>query len=57
MQIRRLRHVYGQFGIFGQIINVPVSVNTMLNSLPRNIDSDYCINRIQIKGKEYINSI
>ena len=39
MQIRRLRHVYGQFGNFGQIINVPVSVNTMLNSLPRNMQT------------------
>lgn len=40
MQIRRLRHIHGQYGIFGQIINVPVSVNTMVNQLPRNIDDD-----------------
>ena len=54
MQIRRLRHVHGQFGIFGQIINVPMSINTMLNSLPRNIDNDHCIN-VHIKRKKYIN--
>ena len=29
MQIRRLRHVHGQFGIYGQVINVPIEVNTM----------------------------
>lgn len=43
MQIRRLRHVLGQYGIYGQIINVPVSVDTMVYSLPRNIDDDHCI--------------
>lgn len=51
MQIRRLRHVHGQFGIFGQIINVPVSVNNMVNSLPRNIDDDHCVN-VHIKRKK-----
>ena len=30
MDIRRLRHVQGQFGIYGQIINVPVAVDTMV---------------------------
>ncbi|GFX73281.1 ATP-dependent DNA helicase [Trichonephila clavipes] len=30
MQIRRLRHVNGQYGILGQIINVPVDVDTMI---------------------------
>ncbi|GFY08051.1 ATP-dependent DNA helicase [Trichonephila clavipes] len=44
MQIRRLRHVHGQFGILGQIINLPVSINTMFNRLSRNVDDDYCIN-------------
>ncbi|GFW52072.1 helitron_like_N domain-containing protein [Trichonephila clavipes] len=44
MQIQRLKHVHGQFGILGQIINVPVSVNTMVNRLPRNVDDDYCVN-------------
>lgn len=51
MQIRRLRHVNGQYGIFGQIINVPVSVNNMVKSIPRNIDDDYCIN-VHIKRKK-----
>ncbi|GFX67086.1 helitron_like_N domain-containing protein [Trichonephila clavipes] len=40
MQIQRLRHVHAQFG---QMINVPVSVNTMVNRLLRNVD-DYCVN-------------
>ena len=31
MQIRRLRHVQGQFGIYGHIINVPVAVFTMVH--------------------------
>lgn len=43
MQIRRLRHVQGQFGIYGQIINVPVAVDTMVRSLPRNINDEHCI--------------
>ncbi|GFT13886.1 integrin alpha-5 [Trichonephila clavipes] len=51
MQIRRLRHVYGQFGILGQIINVPVSINTMVNRLPRNVDDDYCVN-VHIKRRK-----
>ena len=42
MQIRRLRHQNGQYGIYGQIINVPVEVNTMVKLLPRNIDEDHC---------------
>lgn len=55
MQIRRLRHVQGQFGILGQVINVPVSVNTMVNQLPRSIDDDYCIN-VHIKRKQIYRS-
>lgn len=43
MQIRRLRDVHGQYGIYGQIINVPVSVNTIVHRLPRNIDDGHCI--------------
>lgn len=50
MQIRRLRHVYGQYGIYGQIINVPVEVNTMVNMLPRNIEDDHCF-YVHIKKK------
>lgn len=51
MQIRRLRHVNGQYGILGQVINVPVCVDTMVKSLPRNVDDDYCIN-VHIKRKK-----
>ncbi|GFU66532.1 ATP-dependent DNA helicase [Trichonephila clavipes] len=51
MQIRRLRHVHGQFGILGQIINVPVSINTMVNRLSRNVDDDYCVN-VHIKRRK-----
>lgn len=53
MQIRRLRHFNGQFAKTGQIINVPVSVNNMINLLPRPLDSreeDFCIN-VHIKKK------
>ncbi|CAG4966584.1 unnamed protein product [Parnassius apollo] len=42
MQIRKLRHVNGQYGIYGQIINVPVEVNKMVKQLPRNIEDDHC---------------
>lgn len=42
MQIRRLRHVNGQCGIYGQIMNVPVEFNTMVKQLPRNIQDDHC---------------
>lgn len=51
MQIRRLRHVHGQYGIYGQVINVPVEVNTMVNKLPRNINDDHCI-YVHIKRKK-----
>ena len=37
--------------IYGQIINVPVSVDNMVKSLPRNIDDDHCIN-VHIKRKK-----
>ncbi|XP_050528041.1 uncharacterized protein LOC126898135 [Daktulosphaira vitifoliae] len=42
MQIRRLRHMNGQYGIYGQIINVPVKVDTMVKQLPRNLEDDHC---------------
>lgn len=51
MQIRRLRYVHGQYGIFGQVINVPVDVDTMILHLPRDVDDDYCIN-VHIKKKK-----
>lgn len=50
MQIRRLRHVNGQYGIYIQIINVPVEVNTMVNQLPRHIEDDHCF-YVHIKKK------
>lgn len=50
MQIRRLRHVNGQYRILGQIINVPVTVNNMVTALPRSVDNDYCIN-VHIKKR------
>ncbi|GFX52197.1 OTU domain-containing protein [Trichonephila clavipes] len=48
---RRLRRVLGQFGIYGQVINVPIEANTMVNSLPRNIDDDHSIT-VHIKRKK-----
>jgi hypothetical protein len=56
MHIRRLRHVNGQYGIYGHIINVPVSLNTMVNRLPRDIDDDHCIN-VHIKRKKFTNLV
>lgn len=50
MQIRRLRHVHGQYGIYGQVINVPIEVNTMVNLLPRQVDDDHAIT-VHIKRK------
>ena len=49
MQIRRLRYE-GNYGIVGQIINVPVDANNMLLTLPRQLDDDYAIN-VNIKKK------
>ncbi|XP_028966621.1 uncharacterized protein LOC100900662 [Galendromus occidentalis] len=43
MQIRRLRHE-GSYGIIGQVINVPVDVDTMVRCLPRSLDDDYAFN-------------
>lgn len=51
MQIRRLRHVHGQYGIYGQVINVPIEVNTMVNLLPRHVDDDHAIT-VHIKRKK-----
>lgn len=51
MQIRRLRHVHGQYGIYGQVINVPIEVNTMIHQLPRQVDDDHAIT-VHIKRKK-----
>ena len=52
IQIRRLRHVHGLHGIYGQIINDTVSVNAMVNYLPKDFDDDYSIN-VHIKKEKY----
>lgn len=43
MQIRRLRHE-GNYSIVGQVINIPVDVNNMVQHLPRSLDDDYAFN-------------
>jgi hypothetical protein len=40
MQLRRLRHQMGGYVIEGQVINVPVDVNDMATTLPRQLDDD-----------------
>lgn len=40
MQVRRLRHVHGQNHVYGQVVNFPTEVNTMIDQLPRNVDDD-----------------
>ncbi|GFU18529.1 uncharacterized protein TNCV_4175361 [Trichonephila clavipes] len=49
MQIRRLRYE-GNYGIVGQVINVPVDVNNMVQQLPRWIDDGFAFN-VNIKNK------
>lgn len=44
MSIRRLSHGGGQFGIKGQVVNVPIDVQKTVQSLPRGIDDDVAIN-------------
>ncbi|GFY23273.1 OTU domain-containing protein [Trichonephila clavipes] len=56
MQIRRLRHVQGQYEIYEQVINVPVEVDTMVNKLPRNISDEHCI-YVHIKRKNTQNKL
>lgn len=43
MQIHRLRRE-GSYGMIGQVINVPVDVDTMVRCLPRSLDDDYAFN-------------
>lgn len=50
LQIRRLRHSCGQYAACGQIINVPIELDTMIKKLPRNADDDFCIN-VNLKKK------
>jgi hypothetical protein len=35
--------IHGQFGIYRQVINVPIEINTMVLSLPRSVDDDHSI--------------
>uniref|UniRef100_A0A6P7FX48 Uncharacterized protein LOC114335154 n=1 Tax=Diabrotica virgifera virgifera TaxID=50390 RepID=A0A6P7FX48_DIAVI len=51
MQIRRLRRINGQNEIYGQVINIPIDVNTMINKLPRNVD-DYHSVTVHIERKK-----
>ena len=44
MQIRRLRRNLGSYFIYGQIINVPVDIQTMISTLPRQVQDDYAFN-------------
>jgi hypothetical protein len=44
MQFRRLRHQMGEFGIIDQVISVPVDVNNMVMTLPRQLEDDYSFN-------------
>ncbi|XP_075743733.1 uncharacterized protein LOC142802635 [Rhipicephalus microplus] len=50
MSIRRLTHGNGQYGIKGQIVNVPIQVPTVVRCLPRNIPDDAAID-VHIKRK------
>ncbi|GFU35938.1 uncharacterized protein TNCV_4030361 [Trichonephila clavipes] len=51
MQIPRLRYE-GNYGIVGQIINVLVDVNNMVQQLPRRIDDDFAFN-VNIKKETH----
>jgi hypothetical protein len=44
MQIRRLKHQMGGYGIAGQAIYVPVDVNNMIMTLPRQLYDVYSFN-------------
>jgi hypothetical protein len=45
----RLRHQTGGYGIVGQVTSVPVDVNNMVTTPPRQLDDDYSFN-IHWKG-------
>jgi hypothetical protein len=44
MQIRRLRHQMGGYGIVGQVIDVPADVNNMVTVLPKQLNDVYSFN-------------
>ncbi|KAH7942322.1 hypothetical protein HPB49_022920 [Dermacentor silvarum] len=43
MSIRRLTHGSGQYGIKGQVVNVPINVPNTVQCLPRNVPDDVAI--------------
>jgi hypothetical protein len=51
----RLRHQMGGCGIVGQVINVPVDVNNMVTTPPRQFDDDYSFNvHLKRNSREYV---
>ncbi|KAH7933635.1 hypothetical protein HPB49_014509 [Dermacentor silvarum] len=44
MSLRRLMQWGTQYGITGPVVNVPVDINKIAMSLPRNVDEDYSVN-------------
>ena len=50
MSIRRLTHGNGQYGIKGQVVNVPIEVPTLVKCLPRNVPDDAAID-VHIKRR------
>ncbi|CAH1722400.1 unnamed protein product [Aphis gossypii] len=43
--------IYHQVMVYGQIIYVPVSVDTMIKNLPQQIDDDHCV-KVLIKRRK-----
>ncbi|GFV53368.1 ATP-dependent DNA helicase [Trichonephila clavipes] len=41
------------WNIRAEIINVPISINTMVNRLPQNVEDDYCVN-VHIKRRKIL---
>lgn len=52
LQIHRLRHCCEQYAACGQIINVPIEIDTMVKNLPRDVEDNFCIN-VNLKKKVY----
>ncbi|XP_049268911.1 uncharacterized protein LOC125757387 [Rhipicephalus sanguineus] len=50
MSIRRLTHGNGQYGIKGQVVNVPIEVQDLVQCLPRNVPEDAAID-VHIKRR------
>ncbi|KAH7937157.1 hypothetical protein HPB49_008187 [Dermacentor silvarum] len=43
MSIRRVTHGNGQYGIRGQVVNVPIHVQATVDCLPRSVPDDVAI--------------